>query len=52
MTGLLFRFLTSQSGATAIEYGLISSFFSVVCASILIISGRIEPQILIGEWQG
>ena len=35
MTGLLSKFLRDQSGATAIEYGLIAGLVSVVVISAL-----------------
>ncbi|WP_374547707.1 Flp family type IVb pilin [Rhodoblastus sp.] len=35
MTRLLSRFMNDQSGATAIEYGLIAALISVVCITIM-----------------
>ena len=35
MPRLLQRFFADQSGATAIEYGLISALISVVCITVL-----------------
>ena len=34
MTRLLSRFVNDQSGATAIEYGLIAALISVVCITV------------------
>jgi pilus assembly protein Flp/PilA len=35
MKSLLSRFVKDQSGATAIEYGLIAALISVVCITVL-----------------
>ncbi|WP_374547709.1 Flp family type IVb pilin [Rhodoblastus sp.] len=35
MKSLVSRFLKDQSGATAIEYGLIAALISVVCITVL-----------------
>jgi pilus assembly protein Flp/PilA len=35
MTKLFARFVKDQSGATAIEYGLIAALISVVCITVL-----------------
>ena len=35
MTRLLSRFVNDQSGATAIEYGLIAALISVVCITVM-----------------
>jgi pilus assembly protein Flp/PilA len=35
MKALLWRFAKDQSGATAIEYGLIAALISVVCITVL-----------------
>ncbi|HUO53895.1 MAG TPA: Flp family type IVb pilin [Rhodoblastus sp.] len=35
MKTLLSRFVKDQSGATAIEYGLIAALISVVCITVL-----------------
>ena len=42
MTNLLNRFAKDESGATAIEYGLIACLISVVCIAIWRL-GRLEP---------
>jgi len=42
MTGLLKRFLRDQTGATAIEYGLIVALLSmVVCGAITALGGQL-----------
>lgn len=35
MKSLISRFVKDQSGATAIEYGLIAALISVVCITVL-----------------
>jgi len=42
MKHLFLRFFKNQSGATAIEYGLIASFIACVCISTL---GRVGTKL-------
>ena len=45
MTSLLSRFLRNESGATAIEYGLIAALISVVIIGVLsTIGGRLNTK--------
>ena len=39
MTNLVARFVKCESGATAIEYGLIASLIGVACIAIITLTG-------------
>ena len=40
MKSLLTRFVSDQSGVTAIEYGLIAALISVVCIAAMTFAGQ------------
>ena len=39
MTNLVARFVKCESGATAIEYGLIASLIGVACITVITLTG-------------